>query len=76
MVGDPFRFLANQIVEQAAAAFCLRFNARSINIALRAPAWMLVYRESPPSFNELLSGMAGEEQMDLEEMPLSTPSIQ
>lgn len=75
-VRDPFRFLADRIGEQAAVAFCIRFNAKSIHIAVRALAWMLVYQESPPSFSQLLSEMVGEQQVDLEDIPLSSLRIQ
>ena len=75
-LGDPFQFLAERIGEQAAIAFCIRFNAASINIALRIVGWMHVYQTSPPSVAELLSGMVGEEHAEFQDMPPVSPRIQ
>ncbi len=75
-IGDPFDFLADRIGEQAAAAFCIRFNATSINVALRVLGWMSIYQSSPPSIGQLLSNMVGEEQVDFKNMPLDSLKVQ
>lgn len=75
-IGEPFEFLCNQIGQEAAVAFFLKFNRRSIDVALRALGWMLAYHESPPSMNTLLSEMVGEEREEFADVDVSSLTIQ
>lgn len=74
--GDPFQFLAERIGERAAVAFCIRFDSPLISMGLRILGWMHVYQVSPPSIDELLSRMVGDEGTDFQDMPPASPRIQ
>lgn len=75
VIGEPFTFLRNQIGERAAVAFFLTFDARSIDVTLRAIGWMLAYQELPPSIDTLLTEMAGKEAADFEAEDICTKTI-
>ena len=75
-LGDPFRFVADEIGEQPAVAFFLQFDLESIASSLAMGAEALQYRRSPPEFAEILRATGATRQFDHDELPLLTDKIQ